>query len=196
MPSLWADDLDAHRKLVLGRLLDAYEELRAVHGPDGVTLAAVAARAGLARSAVYNYVANKHDLILTHAARGLAAGHQRLADAVGRQPDPAQALAAYITETLRVHSETPAAGDELMGMLSPEEQRELVALLQPTRDLLDRILTSGVADGTFTTDPARAADLVWAVLAGYRVPVATGRLDAHTTATYTANALLRALRAQ
>ena len=78
MPSLWADSLDEHRELVLGKVLSAYEALRAEVGVEAVTLTAVAQRAGIARSALYNYVKDKHGLVLLHAERTMGGATQQL----------------------------------------------------------------------------------------------------------------------
>ncbi|WP_370324529.1 TetR/AcrR family transcriptional regulator [Euzebya sp.] len=194
MPSLWADNLDEHRALVLGRLLDAYESLRAEVGVDGVTLAAVAQRAGLARSAVYNYVEDKHDLILAHAERTMAGAVERLRQALDAVDAPEAQLRTYVAMSLRMHASETGAGDDLMPMLTPAEQGRLFAMLDPIRELLAEIVADGVDQGVFTAGPAdQLTGVVWAVLSGYRMPVAAGHVDPDAAAGAVTTVLLNGL---
>jgi AcrR family transcriptional regulator len=182
MPSLWADTLDEHRRLVLGRLLDAYGELHAERSFEGITLAAVAERAGIARSAVYNYVADKHDLALAYTERALADVVSRMVEDVQAAGGPRERIAAYVRWTLRHHAEVQGAGDDLMPVLSPEQQGRLFEMLAPLRDLLEETVALGLAEGVFDGDPEVLALLVWSTLGGLRMPVATGQLDPERTA--------------
>lgn len=85
------------------RLLTAFADLAAEVPLDDITLTAVAERAGLTRSAVYNYVTSKHDLLLAHTAdvtrrwvdRLVREGGGTVADRLGR----------FVAATLRVFAE-------------------------------------------------------------------------------------------
>ena len=177
MPQLWADTLDEHRRLVLGRILDAYTRLREVHDLDELTLGAVAAEAGIARSAIYNYVPDKHGLVLAHAERVFEVSTAKVARAVARHRDPHARLLAYVRATLESYREQPAAAEELMGRLAPDEQRLLLAMLAPLRALLEGVVREGVAGGRFRGPADDVISVVWSCLAGFRLPVANGHLS-------------------
>lgn len=192
---MWADSLDEHRELVLGRLLDAYEDVRRDVGVEGVTLAAVTRRAGLARSAVYNYVGDKHGLILAHAERVLARAAGRLQEAVAQAVTPEEKLTAYIRLSLRMQVSETGAGDDLMSMLTPEERSRFMTMLAPIRRVLEDLVAAAVTDGVFVGDPEDLVAVVWATLAGYRMPVASGQVDPDHAADTISRVLLTGLAA-
>lgn len=190
---MWADSLDEHRALVLDRLLNAYEEVRKDVGVDGVTLAAVTRQAGLARSAVYNYVEDKHGLILAHAERVMERAVARLRTAVEEAPTPQDKLTAYVRLTMQIQDTETGAGDDLMPLLTPEEQQQLMAMLAPIRQVLEVLVAEGVSEGVFDGDPQDLVAVVWATLGGFRMPVAAGHIDADHAADIASAVLLRGL---
>ncbi len=193
MPSLWADSLDEHRALVLDRLLNAYEDVRKDVGVDGVTLAAVTRQAGLARSAVYNYVGDKHGLILAHAERVMGRAVAHLRTAVAQAPTPEEKLVAYVGLTLQLQNSETGAGDDLMPLLTPKEQQQLMAMLAPIRKVLEELVVEGVSVGVFDGDAQDLVAVVWATLGGFRMPVAAGHIAADHAAEIASAVLLRGL---
>lgn len=85
----------------LDAILDAAAELLATSGPDGTTITAVAERAGLATSSVYDYVVGDRELIGAVAERGLDRIHRALADIIGR-PESVDDLLAKLSIGLGV----------------------------------------------------------------------------------------------
>ena len=69
MPKIRAHSVEAHRALVWGQLLDAFEEMLLAHDYADVSISAVAARAGVARNTVYNYASDKGELLAGAARR-------------------------------------------------------------------------------------------------------------------------------
>jgi AcrR family transcriptional regulator len=65
------------------RLLDAAEELVLEHGFDAMTVAAVAARAGVAKGAVYLEIESKHGLLEAVLIRAFGRAEARVAQRVG-----------------------------------------------------------------------------------------------------------------
>lgn len=167
MPSLWADTLDAHRELVMSRLLDAFADLQAERGLDGVTLAAVAERAGLARSAVYNYVSDKHDLLFAHAERVISHFVDDLRAAATTGDTVPARLHRYVRGSLGSFA-TDGGGSDLLPLLTPDEQARLFRLLAPIHDVAVDIIQAGIDDGTFTGDAEQLIRHVMATLEGYR----------------------------
>ncbi|MGI8573945.1 MAG: TetR/AcrR family transcriptional regulator [Egibacteraceae bacterium] len=195
MPSLWADSLDEHRELVRSRLLDAFGELVAQHGVDGVTLSSVAERAGIARSAIYNYVKDKHDLMLAYADRVVGSTVAEIR-AVMASADPAERLRGYVAINFRAMTTDRAVGHDLLPLLSPEEQARLLAHLAPVRELLAEIIADGVAQGVFVGDPEALHRAAWALLSGYRTMLIRDEVDLDEAIATASSVLLRGLSGQ
>lgn len=192
MPDLWADSLEAHRNLVRERLLTAFAGLAAELPFDDITVTAVAERAGLARSAVYNYVASKHDLLLAHTA-GVTS---RWVDRLTRDGDGpvAARLGRFVAATLRVFAEDRLAGQGADIQLDADQHRRLMVALSPVRDHLSALIAEGVADGTFIGHEAELTTFVFATLEGYRTAVARGQVAAADAAATVTRLLLDGMR--
>lgn len=191
MPDLWADSLDEHRSLVRGRLLRAFGELAAEVPIDDITVTAVAERAGIARSAVYNYVASKHDLLLEYTVDVASAWAGRLArEGTGSVADR---LEQFVVATLRVFADDPIAGHDDATRPGTDEHERVMAALGPVHDHLATLIAEGVADGTFVGDARELAGFVFATLAGYRPRAAAGAVDPDATGALITRLLLRGL---
>jgi AcrR family transcriptional regulator len=169
MPSIWGTSLEEHRALVLERLLDAFADLVAERGIEGTTLAAVAERAGLARSAIYNHVRDKHDLVLAHTERGL----RKAADQLEASHDPDLTADRRLDHFVRTafHSwiAEPGASADLVPQLDEAQRARLFAHLAPMTRMLRSIIDDGLAEGTFRAGPPeRLTGFVSATLEGYR----------------------------
>ena len=193
MPSIWADTLGEHRALVRQRLLDAFADLVQERGLEQTTLAAVAERAGIARSAVYNHVADKHELILAHAEQVLGVAAEHLGRALPPDLPAAERLAIYVQATFRSFAVEPAAVADVMGLLDPDQQQRLLGYLQPLRALLEQIVRDGVDEGTFRGDAEDLTRFVWATLSGYRSAWQRVEIDADEGAAVCTRLLLGGL---
>ncbi len=195
MPKLWADSLDEHRALVRARLVDAFLELVEEHGLDEVTVSAVAARADLARSAVYNHVDHLHDLALWHAERVMG---EWLADLQRNEVVSGDAwtrMEALVRASLAVFASDPLAGLDLGAHLDEERSARLYGHLQPIMAHLHAIVADGVASGEFVDeDPRDLAGFVWATIGGYRTVVGQGRMPADHATDVLVRLLARAIR--
>lgn len=101
MPKIQAPTLALHRELRRQQLMGAAMELALSEGADSVTVAAVAAKAGLARSSIYEYFASSADLIADLVLEELDSYTRRLAEAVVGTTEPFLRIELWITESLR-----------------------------------------------------------------------------------------------
>lgn len=101
MPKIQAPTLALHRELRRQQLMDAAMELALSEGADSITVAAVAAKAGLARSSIYEYFASSADLIADLVLEELDSYTRRLAEAVVGTTEPFLRIELWITESLR-----------------------------------------------------------------------------------------------
>jgi len=195
MPSIWGETLDEHRVLVLDRLVDAFADLVRERGFEATTMAAVAERAGLARSAIYNHVRDKHDLLLTHTGRVLTAATDALRRSLADEVGVERQLARFVEVTFHGWAHDPSAGHDVAQLLDDEERARLGRQLAPLGALLEDVLREGVERGEVTTavTPAELARFVFATLQGYRLAIASGELAPAPTAVQVARLLLRGL---
>ena len=100
MPRIQAGSLSEHHDLVWGSLLDALEHLIAAQGADSVTLAQVAAEAGIARNTISNSARDKQDLLAAAAERAGNDLAPRISE-IAREPGPApERLSATVSALL------------------------------------------------------------------------------------------------
>ena len=101
MPKIQAPTVVLHRELRRQQLINAAMELAMESGAESITVAAVAAKAGLARSSIYEYFASSADLVADLVLEELEYFTNRLAEAVGDESDPIRRIELWITESLR-----------------------------------------------------------------------------------------------
>lgn len=180
MPRIPAQDLEAHRARVEADLLAAVEHLLDEHGPDGVTVAAAATRAGMARSTAYGYAPDRAAL--------LAAVARRRAEAAAAGAEAALAGAGVGRLAIALRALGAAVGPALD--LGPDERA-----LAPVRDVLARELRAGMARGELRAVPlAPAVDLVVGCLGAERAAVRRGATDVAAAAERAAAFATAALR--
>jgi AcrR family transcriptional regulator len=83
------------------QLMDAALSLAMEGGVDSVTVSAVAKRAGLARSSIYEYFASSADLIADLVMEEMAYYNKRLLKAVDNVQDPFEYISLWIEEALQ-----------------------------------------------------------------------------------------------
>lgn len=158
--------IEARRARVRAEILDAARALLLERGVEGVTIAAVAARLGLTKPAVYHYFASL-DALLAELVVGLV---ERECETLARSSDEAPAPAAAPGTFLRAALAHYATHVDEFRMLyavlqvhaAPEVvlRRDLRARVYPISgrmyDALERRLREGQADGSVAAElPAR-----------------------------------------
>ena len=101
MPKIQAPTLVAHRELRRQQLMSAAMELAMNEGAAAITVAAVAAKAGLARSSVYEYFESSADLVADLVIEELDYYTDRLATAIKDATDSFEQIELWIAEGLR-----------------------------------------------------------------------------------------------
>jgi AcrR family transcriptional regulator len=105
MPRITAPTLAEHRDQRRSALLQAGQELLAQLGPAGVTMAAVAARTGLSRPAVYEYFPSTADLLAAVLLEHMETWTLQVHDAITQLPDPQDRIDEYVFRSLRFFRE-------------------------------------------------------------------------------------------
>jgi len=157
MPKVSGGSIDAHRRLTRQRIFDAFSELLYERGYDAITLADVAASAGMSRTTMYNYFADKDALVVAfaddEAARHVAGLRERLAPI----ENPVDRLTTYIAEQLRyfsTHHLPP--GRALKVALSGAAYQRVLEHVGALEQLLRDILHDGVDQGYFPIEDVEA----------------------------------------
>jgi AcrR family transcriptional regulator len=183
VPKINAASLDEHREGMRDRLLDAWATLTNERGYESVTLADVAARAGLARSAIYNYFADKDDLLFAYTDREMRRFLVMLTDAFDGVESSFQRLRTYIElQFADFASRPPPPGRELAAVLAPDVYERFLRHIEPAERIVRDLVATGVRDGEFIDlDPDDTALLVMGCISAERVPLGTHRHDPSST---------------
>jgi len=100
-PKIQAATLVEQRQMRQRQLIDAALAIALESGAANITVAAVAKRAGVARSSMYEYFSSSADLIADLVIEELALYQERLAQAVKGTEDPYQHIELWIAEALQ-----------------------------------------------------------------------------------------------
>lgn len=161
MPKINASTVAEHRAQQREALIAAAIDILVTEGATAVTPAAVGARAGLARSSVYQYFSSSAELLATITEEAFRRSNEALARAMARAEGPVERVEAFFRESLRLGAEgahRPAAALMSAG-LPPECLERLMQLhleqVEPFRAAVRRI---------GTPEPALTADLIAGML--------------------------------
>ena len=142
MPKIQAPSIVEHRELRRHQLITAALELAMSGGAEAVTVSAVAQKAGLSRSSIYEYFASSADLIADLVVEELNYYTDRLALAIKDAHDPFEKIELWIAEGLRyVQDGRHMLVKSLNTISTPEYRKEEVAmghrrLISPLRQAL------------------------------------------------------------
>jgi AcrR family transcriptional regulator len=100
-PKIQAATVVEQRQMRQRQLIDAALSIALESGAANITVAAVAKRAGLARSSMYEYFSSSADLIADLVIEELALYQKRLAQAVRGTEDPYQHIELWIAAALQ-----------------------------------------------------------------------------------------------
>jgi AcrR family transcriptional regulator len=100
MPKISTPDLASHRDWRRNQLIAAATEIAIEGGSASISIAAVAARAGLSRTSVYEYFASSQDLVADLLIEELNNFSELLKESIADQSDPVTALTIWIETSL------------------------------------------------------------------------------------------------
>jgi AcrR family transcriptional regulator len=149
MPRIQTDSLAAHRDWRRNQLIEAAAAIALESGGAAITVAAVAARAGLSRTSVYEYFASSADLVADLVIDELDNFAHDLKIALSDESDPFKSLELWITNSLEYIADgRHLLAKALNAVELPRERGADIgaahrALLAPLTDSLRQI---GVAD--------------------------------------------------
>ncbi len=149
--------MDEHREQVQRRVFEAFAVLMAEQSYDSITMAKLAAAAGIGRTAIYHHFPDKEAVVVAFASHETSRYLDGLRAALADVGDPAERLSVYIRHQLdagrRFHM---GLGSQLYGALSKETVVAIREHVAAVEDVLHEILTAGVAGGQFVIDDEAA----------------------------------------
>ncbi|TLF77208.1 TetR/AcrR family transcriptional regulator [Nonomuraea sp. KC401] len=163
------DPHNARSRRTRDALLAATREILERDGFDALTMAEVAARAGVSRRAVYLHFRSRTDLVT--ALFGHVAGREGLAESlaeVWKAPDAAEGLRAWVRHLVRYHPRLTAMNHAL-SRVDPHDadaarHKETVAIAQMDncRRIAARLADEDRLAPPWTVDTA--ADMLWSLI--------------------------------
>ena len=166
VPKILGDSLQEHRETTRERVFEALVTLLAHEPFSQITMAQVAAEAGIGRSALYNHFKDKDAVVLAFATEETDRYLAQLTDQLDGLASPSERLETYA----RHHVETQAEfhvglAPELGAMLSPESRMAMREHAVAVETVLRQIVADGVTCGEFAAmDVTSAVSLVHATL--------------------------------
>ncbi|MGK4592447.1 TetR/AcrR family transcriptional regulator [Amycolatopsis sp. w19] len=175
MPKIIGRSLEEHRREVRSRVFDVLRGQLYERGFDAITLAGVAAEAGLGRTAMYNHFPDKESLLVAFVEDEATRYVERLTAAVATADTPVGKLSTFVRLQLRVLAEYHLPpGTALASALAPAAYRRISAHADPITGQLREILAEGVPD----EDPDVLIPMITAALGSRQVvDVPPERLD-------------------
>ena len=191
MPKVSGGSVAAHRQATREAIFSTFAGLVYERGYDAVSLADVASAAGMSRTTMYNYFADKDALVVAFTESEVSAFTTALAADLASATSPVERLRIYVHSQLRYISRNHLPpGRSLQMVLSTEAYQRLVHHVHSLEDTLRSILADGAADGSFVVDVDAALPLVAACI-NRASSIAGG--DVEQEAAVTTDFVLRAL---
>jgi AcrR family transcriptional regulator len=181
------------------QLLDSFGDLLADKGYADLTLADVAARAGMARNTIYNYATDKEALLMAYIGRAVEQFVGELRAELDTLGDARERLTWLIGKQMHQFRAEPGGGpDSAMlegNTLGPAAHVDLQSRFQPLHTLMTEIVTAGIESGEFRSElePGVVVPMVSAVIGSERLPVGTHQHDPDEAAARVSAFVLRAL---
>ncbi|OKL50647.1 TetR/AcrR family transcriptional regulator [Boudabousia marimammalium] len=148
MPKIMGHNLAEHRAQVRSRLFDALADLLREKGFDSITMAEIAAKAEVGRTAVYNHFPDKESLLLAFITEQTHQYAAKIQEALASVDDPIEKIRIYVRQQLRLNSDYQMATSvELRHAVSQETATELSAHAVIVEDILHSILRDAMRQG-------------------------------------------------
>jgi AcrR family transcriptional regulator len=152
MPKIETETLSQHRDWRRSQLIDAAAAIALESGGGAVTVAAVAARAGLSRTSVYEYFASSADLAADLVIEELTTFAQELQEISAAGQSPTEAIDLWIEGSLQYIADGRHLLAKALNAIDLPRNRSAAigmahkALLAPLRSKLEEL---GISDINF-----------------------------------------------
>ena len=177
MPRIDAPTVREHHDLQRDAILDAVGAILAEEGYDGVELAAVGQRVGLARTSLYRYARDKDELIAQWLERAFGPAMAEAESVLGASGPPAERLVTWLDGQLEFAAK-PRDGAAARLMAEFDHLPDSIQALvidghRPLRDVLAATVAEAL-DGQPNRDPVLVLALIDAIAAAATRQAADG----------------------
>ncbi|WP_427016234.1 TetR/AcrR family transcriptional regulator [Pseudarthrobacter sp. P1] len=145
MPRIAAQTNAEQREQTQRKILDAFGDLLFTHGLPGLTMTDVARRAGVGRTAVYNYFADLEQLLVAYALDETGRFLNDLKTELAGLDNPVDRLAVYVRSQIQdlARRHLPP-GPAMRSVLSSDSFQRLAVHVGELNTLLQDILRDGM----------------------------------------------------
>lgn len=166
VPKIKGRSLKEHREWTRTRVFDALVSLLSARSFDSISIADIAAEAGIGRTAIYNHFRDKEAVVVAFASDETSRYLERLDLAMADAHTATERLGVYVRNHVATSQEFHfGLGPELYGMLSREAMLELREHVVAVEQVLRDILAQGMASGEFqVADSSETIRLIHACL--------------------------------
>lgn len=167
MPKISASSVEEHREQLQRRVFEAFATLMAEQSFDAITMAKLAAAAGIGRTAIYHHFADKEAVVVAFASHETSRYLDGLRAELAGADDPVKRVTIYIRDQLKAGQQFHMGlGPQLYGALSQDTMHAIREHVVAIEDVLREILADGVRAGQFLVeDEAATMSLIHACLA-------------------------------
>ncbi|MFD3810005.1 TetR/AcrR family transcriptional regulator [Rhodococcus sp. NPDC058639] len=146
-----------HKSATRTRILSAFAEVLAREGWDGASVKAVASQAGLTRTVIYNYYADKSEMLLAWSAHEIERFLDLLTRKLAGMDDPRDMLETVVELVLLEFAGPHPVTPPVMSLIPNATKLEFTSQLNELEDVVYRILVEGEKSGVFRLIDARSA---------------------------------------
>lgn len=153
MPKISAASVEEHREHVQRRIFEAIAALMVDHSFDAITMAQLAAAAGIGRTAIYHHFADKEAVVVSFASHETSRYIDGLRANLADVDDPVERLTIYIRYQLDAGQQFHIGlGPQLYGALSHEARLAIREHVVAIENVLRGILADGAGTGQFVIE--------------------------------------------
>ncbi|MBV7363241.1 TetR/AcrR family transcriptional regulator [Actinomycetaceae bacterium TAE3-ERU4] len=148
MPKIIGSNLAEHREQTRSKLFAALAGLLNEQGFEAITMAQIAARAEVGRTAVYNHFPDKESLLLAYITEVTRRYAKQISSSLENVTDPIDRIRIYVEAQLRLNATTNlSSGITLRNAVSSQTAMELSAHASIVEDILRSILRDAMREG-------------------------------------------------
>lgn len=175
MPRITGETLEEHRALLRQRVFEAFAELMGERSFDAITMAAIAQRAEIGRTAIYHHFHDKEAVMVSFASHETERYLELLHATLAGVEEPDLQLRVYLRHQLAAGEQFHMGlGAQVYGHLSQEARLAIREHVVAVEDVLRGILVAGSAAGVFDIDDIDGTmSLIHACLSPRHLPSST-----------------------
>lgn len=144
MPKIIGGSLEEHRERMQERIFAALAQLLDERGYDALTLADIAAAAGVARTAMYNYYSDKETLLIAYTAHETGRYVGRLQEELAAVPNPVDQIRVFVRLQLLQMVTQHVAPSSLSTVLTGAGHTKMLEHVAPLWEILRAIMADAV----------------------------------------------------